>query len=93
MASASRLPRSMWTLLLTAGFALALGPLLATGLTGFAAMQAAVELNPRIGGILLVGFGVSPWGFAIPLVGFGVLVLAYVFRRLRRLEHDTEGLV
>jgi len=78
---------------LGAGVALVLGPLLATALSGFASMQAAVELNDAVGGILLVGFGVSSWGFTIPVVGLGVVALAYLLRRMEALQRDTELLV
>ena len=78
---------------LVAGFAIVLGPLLSTALSGFASMQAAVELNPAVGGILLVGFGVSSWGMTIPIVGLGVIALAYLLRRMEGLQRDTAGLV
>ncbi len=87
------LPRGLSRMLLVAGFALTLGPLLGAGLLGLGSMQAAAELNPSVGGILLVGFELSAWGVAIPVTGFGVLALAFVFTHLRTLQRDTEGLV
>ncbi|MEZ3161891.1 hypothetical protein AB1K54_15355 [Microbacterium sp. BWT-B31] len=78
---------------LIAAFALVLGPLLATALSGFGAMQAAFELNDAVGGILVPGFGVSPWGLTIPVVSLGLIALAYLFQRMQRLQRDTEGLV
>jgi len=78
---------------LVAGLTLVLGPLLATALSGFASMEAAVELGDAVDGILLVGFGVTSWGFAIPIIGLGVVALAYLFRRMEALQRDTAGLV
>ncbi|MGN6219661.1 MAG: hypothetical protein ACTHNQ_09155 [Microbacterium sp.] len=78
---------------LAAGLALVLGPLLATALSGFASMQAAVELNGAVDGILLVGFGVTSWGLTIPIVGLGVIALAYLLRRMESLHRETELLV
>ena len=78
---------------LVAGLALVLGPLLATALTGFASMQAAFALDDSVGGILFPGFAVSSWGFAIPIVGLGVIALAYLLRRMEGLQRDTAGLV
>ncbi|MCW3492737.1 hypothetical protein [Microbacterium sp. SSM24] len=78
---------------LVAGLALVLGPLLATALSGFASMQAAIELGDAVDGILLVGFGVTSWGFAIPIVGLGVVALAFLFRRMEALQRETAGLV
>jgi hypothetical protein len=78
---------------LAAGFGLVLGPLLATALSGFASMQSAVALNDAVGGILLVGFGVTSWGFTIPIIGLGVIALGYLLQRMSRLQRETEGLV
>lgn len=78
---------------LVAGLTLVLGPLLATALSGFASMQAAIELGDAVDGILLVGFGVTSWGFAIPIVGLGVVALAFLFRRMEALQRDMAGLV
>ncbi|MFB7891575.1 hypothetical protein ACFC1I_05190 [Microbacterium sp. NPDC056044] len=78
---------------LAAAFALVLGPLLATASSGFGAMQAAFELNAAMGGILVPGFGVSSWGVTIPIVGLGLIVLAHLFRRMQRLQRETELLV
>jgi hypothetical protein len=78
---------------LVAGLALVLGPLLATALTGFASMQAAFELNDAVNGILVPGFALSSWGLTIPVVGLGVIALAYLLRRMEGLQRDTAGLV
>ncbi len=78
---------------IAAAFALILGPLGATGTIGLGSMQAAFELNDAVGGVLVPGFAVSQWGIAIPIVGFGVLALAFVLRRMAALQCDTEGLV
>ncbi len=92
-ASGSPFRSGLYRFTLAAGFALFLGPLLATSITGFGSMQAAVELEASVPGVLLPGWTVSSWGFAIPIVGLGLLVLAFVFRRMQRLEHETRGLV
>lgn len=93
--AASGLPfRSrMYSFTLAAAFALVLGPLLASALTGFGSMQAAVELDSFVPDVLVPGWTVSSWGFAIPLVGLGLVVLAYVFRYMQRLQQETKGLV
>ena len=78
---------------LVAGLVLILGPLLATALTGFASMQAAFELNAAVNGILVPGFALSSWGLTIPVVGLGVIALAYLLRRMEGLQRDTAGLV
>ncbi|KRA24960.1 hypothetical protein ASD65_11360 [Microbacterium sp. Root61] len=78
---------------LIAGFALVVGPLTATALTGFGSMQAAFELNDAVGGILMPGFGITSWGMTIPIIGLGVIGLAYLFRRMERLQRDTDLLV
>ncbi|MGU3646476.1 hypothetical protein ACLBXX_16045 [Microbacterium sp. C23T] len=78
---------------LVAGLVLVLGPLLATALTGFASMQAAFELNDAVDGILVPGFALSSWGLTIPVVGLGVIALAYLLRRMEGLQRDTAGLV
>ena len=76
-----------------AGLVLVLGPLLATALSGFASMQAAVELNDAVDGILLVGFGVTSWGLTIPIIGLGVIALAFLLRRMETLQRETDLLV
>lgn len=78
---------------LAAAFALFLGPLLSTAISGFGSMQAAVELDAYVPDVLIPGWSVSSWGFAIPLIGLALMVLAYVFRYMQRLERDTKGLV
>lgn len=83
----------IYSFTLAAAFALVLGPLLASALTGFGSMQAAVELDAFVPDVLVPGWTVSSWGFAIPLVGLGLIVLAYVFRYMQRLQHETKGLV
>ena len=93
IASGMRFPVTLYRFTLAAGFALALGPLLGTAAPGFGSMEAAHTPNAALGGILLVGFGIDGWGFTIPLVGFAVLALGYVFQAMRRMQRDTEGLV
>ena len=95
VAAASGRPfrRALYRFSIVAGFALVLGPLAATALSGFASMQAALDLNEAVGGILLVGFGVSSWGMTIPIVGLAVIALAYLLRRMESLQRETEGLV
>jgi len=84
---------SLFATTLVAGFALAIGPLLSTGLGGLGKMQAADELNPVAHDVFVVGFSVDAFGPAIPLLGFAVLAIAFVFRSGARLQRDTEGLV
>jgi hypothetical protein len=93
IASGMRFPVTLYRFTLAAGFALVLGPLLGTTAQGFGSMEAAHTTNDALGGILLVGFGVDGWWFAVPLVGFAVLALGYVFQAMRRMQRDTEGLV
>jgi len=93
IASGMRFPVTLNRFILAAGFALVMGPLLGTAARGFGSMEAAHTSNEALGGILLVGFGVDGWGFAVPLVGFAVLALGYVFQAMRRMQRDTEGLV
>jgi uncharacterized membrane protein len=88
-----RFPVALHRFTFAAGFALVLGPLIGTAAQGFGSMEAAHTTNDALGGILLVGFGVDGWGFAVPLVGFAVLALGYVFQAMRRMQRDTEGLV
>ena len=88
-----RFPVALHRFTFAAGFALVLGPLIGTAAQGFGSMEAARTTNDALGGILLVGFGVDGWGFAVPLVGFAVLALGYVFQAMRRMQRDTEGLV
>jgi len=85
--------RSLFRTTLVAGFALTLGPLLATALSGFARMQAAVELNPVAHDVFEIGFEIPALGATVPLLGLAVLALAFVFRAGERLQRDTDGLV
>ena len=93
ISSEMRFPVALHRFTFAAGFALVLGPLIGTAAQGFGSMEAAHTTNDALGGILLVGFGVDGWGFAVPLVGFAVLALGYVFQAMRRMQRDTEGLV
>ncbi len=92
ISSEMRFPVALHRFTFAAGFALVLGPLIGTAAQGFGSMEAAHTTNDALGGILLVGFGVDGWGFAVPLVGFAVLALGYVFQAMRRMQRDTEGL-
>lgn len=83
----------LYRVTLAGAFALVLGPLLATAATGFGSMQAAFELDAGVPDVLVPGWTMSSWGVAIPLVGLGLIILAYVFRYMQRLERDTAGLV
>gem|GEM_PF-864542 len=85
--------QSLFRTTLIAGFALTLGPLLSTALSGFAKMQAAVELNPLAHEVFDIGFEIPALGVTIPLLGLAVLALAFVFRMGNRLQRDTEGLI
>ncbi len=85
--------RSLFATTIIAGFALVLGPLIATGLDGLGHMQAAVELNPLVDDAFTVGFTIDGLGVVVPLLGFVVLALAFVFRSGARMQRDTEGLV
>lgn len=85
--------RSLFTTTLIAGFALAVGPIVATGLNGFGHMRAAFELNPLVNNALIPGFTIDGLGFVVPIFGFVVLILAFVFRTGERMQRDTEGLV
>lgn len=78
---------------LVAAFALVLGPLLASASGGFASMQAAFDLEEAMDGALIPGWTMSGWGFAIPIVGLGLIALAYLFRRMQTLQRDMDGLV
>lgn len=82
--------RSTQTSAIVAGCAIAFGSLLSQGLGGLGQMMAADELNDELGGIAVAGFEFQP---LLPIVGFGILALAYVFRAGERLQRDTEGLV
>lgn len=94
LAAARRPFRPMlFPITLTAGFALAVGPILAVGLHGLGLMHAAGELSPAVDAGLVTGFGIPGLGAAVPLVGFAVLALAFVFRHGAALQRDTEGLV
>ena len=81
---------TMQVAVLVAGVAIAVGGLLHQGFTGLGTMMAADELNDSLGGVAEVGFLFNP---LIPLVGFGILALAYVFRAGERIQRETEGLV
>ena len=56
-------------------------------------MQAAFDLGEAVGGVLVPAFAVSSWGLAIPIVGLGVIALAYLLRRMESLQRDMELLV
>lgn len=93
VASGMPFPLALWRVTVAAGFALTLGPLIAAAADGFGTMEAASSVNEALGGILLVGWGIDEWGFAIPLVGLAVLALGYIFQAVHRMQRDTEGLV
>ncbi len=82
--------RTVQVAALVAGCAVALGSLLAQGLGGLGRMMAAGELNDALGGIALPAFEFQP---LLPILGFGILALAYVARAGERLQRDTDGLV
>lgn len=75
---------------LVAGCAVAIGSLLAQGLGGLGRMIAATELEDALGGLAVPAFEFQP---LLPILGFGILALAYVARAGERLQRDTEGLV
>jgi hypothetical protein len=82
--------RPLPVLALIAGATLAIGSLLAQGLTVLGQMSAADELNPVAGDVFVVGGDFNP---SLIFVGIVVMALAFVFRAGRRLQRDTEGLV
>lgn len=82
--------RNMRTAALVAGSAIAIGGLLHQAVGGLGTMMAAGELNDSLGGVAFVGFEFQP---LVPLIGFGVLALAYVFQAGNRIQRDTEGLI
>ena len=77
-------------LALIAGATLAIGTLLAQGLTVLGQMFAADELNPVVDDVFIVGGEFDP---TLIFVGIVVMALAFVFRAGTRLQRDTEGLV
>lgn len=82
--------RNMYLSVLVAGSAITIGGLLYQALGGLGQMMAAGELNDSLGGVAELGFFFQPmW----PLIGLGILTLAYVFRAGNRLQRETEGLV
>jgi hypothetical protein len=82
--------RPLPRLALIAGGTLAIGTLLAQGLTVLGQMFAATELNPIADDVFVVG-GEFDW--TLIFVGIVVMALAFVFRAGARLQRDTEGLV
>lgn len=85
--------RSLRAASLIAGFTLTLGPVVTTGLTGLAQMQAADELNHLANDIFVSGFSIPVTALGLPLAGLAILALSYVFHVGERLQRDTEGLV
>jgi hypothetical protein len=82
--------RPLPVLALIAGATLAIGSLLAQGLTVLGQMSAADELNPVADDVFVVGGDFNP---TLIFVGIVVMALAFVFRAGARLQRDTEGLV
>ena len=82
--------RPLPVLALIAGATLAIGTLLAQGLTVLGQMSAADELNPVSDDVFIVGGDFNP---TLIFVGIVVMALAFVFRAGARLQRDTEGLV
>lgn len=83
--------RSMHRATLLAGVALTSGLLLGAGLSGFARMVVADELNSQLGAERFVlGFELD---LTPVLIGVVVLALSSLFRIGERLQRDTAGLV
>ena len=82
--------RALYRVTLLTGATLAFGALLAQFVGGLGQMSAAEELNPTANDVFEVAFTFDP---ILPIAGFAVLALAYVFRAGARLQRETEGLV